>query len=110
MSSAEVLRRRVVWYPRAGGRRFPPELKAELAAFARSEAAAGVRVAEIARSLGVSAPSVRRWLDSAPTGTLVAVGTVELASRPLRVTLPGGVIVEGLDVAGVAELSRALTS
>ncbi len=111
MSPAERLRRRVSSYPREGGRRFPRELKAELASFAQTESAAGASVAQIARSLGVSAPSVRRWLDSAPgAATLVAVGSVEVPARTLRVTLPGGLVVEGLDVAGVAALSRELTS
>ncbi len=110
MSRAERLRRRVSRYPRDGGRRFPPDLKAELTLFARAEAEAGISAAQIARSLGVSGPTVRRWLVSSPPGTLLAVGSVEMPTRSFRVTLPGGVVVEGLDLAGVAELSRALTS
>jgi len=96
--------------PAHKGRRIPADLKEDLALYARSASAEGTGAGEIARRLGVSAPTVRRLLRSAPRGALLAVGTVELASPPLRVMVPGGLVVEGLDVDGVAALSRALTS
>lgn len=95
-------------------RRYPPALLGRIEAYARTRCAQGVSKAQICREVGISSPTLVRLL-SAEAGTLrrvrVAGDTVaerEPASASLTVRGPGGIVVEGLDVAGVAALMREL--
>ena len=67
----------------------------------------------IAKRLGVSAESIRRWARTRSgrdgmAGGLVPVHVVAEAVRPLTVWSPSGYRVEGLSVAETAELLRRL--
>lgn len=95
-------------------RRYPAELRARVAAHARRELADGVTLWGIASSLGMGTTTLRRFLGDTRPWTLVpvkvldAVPKAELAD-PIVVRGACGVTVEGLDIAGVAGLLRALS-
>jgi transposase-like protein len=93
-------------------RRFPPELRAELAVYARERLAQGVSQARVASELGVSAPTVARLGGRAAPRALVPVRVVEDDAPPrvaITVRGPCGLVIEGLDVAGVAALLREVS-
>jgi len=55
--------------------------------------------------------TLQSWMRATmPAFQRVAVETAPVSEARLVVRTPSGLIVEGLDVAGVAELSRALLS
>lgn len=115
---------------RAPGRRFPAELRAQLVWTAQRLWSAGQTVADIADALGVHPRTVARYLHEPVVESAVeedpvdgvVVGGDEPALVPvvfpttpmssfgasLRVTTPEGFVVDGLDVAGVVALLRAL--
>jgi len=70
----------------------------------------GGSLKEASRALGVAYETLRRWraVRRRPLVRAVEVADAHDVSR-LVVVLPGGVRVEGLDVAGVAELARRLS-
>lgn len=91
-------------------RRYPPELKARIAAFARRQLDAGARVSVVAKSLDMAPQTLERIISEEPTVGLVPVRVLEAPAPPrLVVRAPCGIVVEGLDVSGVAELIRALS-
>lgn len=101
------IRRHLAELPNGRGRRFSHELRDELGRYARARRAAGATNAAIAVELGVSAPSVARALARR---TVVPVRVVEDPRvQQLMVRGPHGVLVEGLDIEGVALLLRALS-
>ena len=95
------------------GARVPRTLRAALAGYARDERTAGASCRAIAERLGVSAESIRRWVqrparrDGQGDG-VVPVHVVAEAGRPLTVLAPSGYRVEGLSIAEAAELLRRL--
>jgi transposase-like protein len=101
---------------RGPGRKYGPDLRREVAAYARARAASGVHLCEIARELDVSEMALHRALtedagtiDMSPGLREVrVVEDSEAASAPV-VFGPRGLRVEGLDVRGIAALFRALT-
>lgn len=70
----------------------------------------GGSLKEASRDLSVAYETLRRWRQprSLPLVRAVQVADAHDVSR-LVVVLPGGARVEGLDVAGVAELARRLS-
>lgn len=100
--------------PKSPTRRFPVELKKRLVGWAEAKRAAGVTAAEIEEELGIPWASLSKWMASKARGgrppKLQPVKVVAAAgadSRPILKT-PGGFIVEGLDIAGLALLLRHL--
>ncbi|HYD41622.1 MAG TPA: hypothetical protein VEB43_12410 [Anaeromyxobacter sp.] len=99
--------------PRGAGRRYPREARRMAAEYFRRRRAVGAATSAISRELGVKRHTLAAWVAAeAPGGParFVPVSVVPDAATPARLVVhgPGGVRVEGLDVAGVAELLRRL--
>lgn len=108
----------------AGRRRYPRGLRARLTSAARELRAGGASWEQVAGEVGVGASTLLRWCERAatsPSGASVVPSTfvvpVELVdarrgvsdeARSLVLTSPGGWRVDGLGVADVAALLRAL--
>jgi hypothetical protein len=94
-------------------RRYPPKLRATIAEYARARLQAGGPRKSVVQELGVSDPTLVRFLAESPrVGELRPVrliAPIPVASPPpVVVRTAGGLLVEGLDIAGVAALVRAL--
>jgi hypothetical protein len=89
-------------------RRYPAPLRRRLAAFVRAHPEKSV--ASLARSLDMAPQTLEGFVGSASTA-LVPVRVVDDRSgRPeVRVHGPRGIVVEGLDIGGVASLIKALS-
>ena len=89
-------------------RRYPALLRGRLAAFVRAHPEQ--TVASLARSLDMAPQTLERVVGSTSTA-LVPVRVVDDPSEraELRVHGPRGIVVEGLDVGGVASLIKALS-
>lgn len=112
---AENLRRRVIALGRrTRGARIPDELRAEVIRYAMGRRQCGDGVRKIARALGVSPESIRRWTQPDAVGRARALVPVvvrdewQAAPEAVAVTAPGGYRVEGLTLASAAALLRAL--
>lgn len=110
MSGTKIRKRVAALGSRNRGQRIPRKLREEIADYARRRRAEGGRVREIASEVGVSPESIRRWASTAG-GDIVAlpvrVQPDDEASAIVVVT-PGGVRIEGLDIAQATELARRL--
>lgn len=115
----------------ADGRRdgAPAEVRRQVVELAREERAAGRTVRQLAHALGVHESTVCRWAREAAVAkpstswpeSGFSVVTVAASSPPeprpessprvaaLRLVHPSGLVVEGLDVAGVAALLARLS-
>jgi transposase len=98
--------------PRGAGRRYPVALRQMAAEYFRRRQVAGASVAAISRELGVKRHTLVTWTGAPvepvpPRFVPVSVVADMLASK-IVVHGPGGVRVEGLDVAGVVALLRGL--
>ncbi len=94
--------------PKGRARRIPPELRALIDRYARRRADEGARQNAIARELGVGESTVSRALEE-PSEGLRPVRVVRTSSGAIIVRGPGGLTIEGLDIAGLAALIRALS-
>lgn len=86
---------------------YPEKLK-KLALAALSEAEErGLGATSVARELGIHADTLRSWRDAT---ALVPVRVIESRTEQssLVVIAAGGLRIEGLDIAGLAELIRRL--
>ncbi len=96
---------------RGPGKRYPAELQRRGAEYLRVRRAAGAPLSAVLRELGMRRETLAGWVaPPAPKETprFVPVTVVETPAGRLVVHGPGGVRVEGLDVAGVAELLQRL--
>lgn len=99
--------------PKSPSRRFPEQLKARLAGWARARRAAGIATAEIEQRLGIPWTSLAKWMapsvraPPSPKLRPVQVATAGEGAQPILRTA-GGYIVEGLDIEGLALLLRRL--
>ncbi len=97
--------------PEWDGAGFPPWLRARVAAHVVNMRAEGASIAALGSSLGVSAPTLRRWMEAPPltdepggftrviVDDNVAASEADLSNAvttPLRLTTPGGFVLEGL--------------
>jgi len=94
------------------GRKFPKSLIAAGGQFARARRDEGASWSSIAAELEVGVLTARRWagreVTSAPAFHRVTV--VEKPARgSIAAVLPGGIRLEGLDLASIIELARALS-
>lgn len=118
-NEAARLRRELKQRGRTRGKRFDPELRARMVAFAESRRRDGASWMAIATELGACFETVRRWcVASTPTPAL-RLRPVEVVSddvvvveargaRTLTVISPGGLRIEGAGVDEVVALVRAL--
>jgi len=81
--------------------RLSAELRDKTTAYARRRKEEGARVAAIARELGVSQPTVARWLTTRRSAAMEVVG------RPARVQPFREVIVERRDSSALTVVSPA---
>lgn len=100
--------------PRGAGRRYPPAARRLAVEYSRRQRAAGTSVEAISRELGVKRHTLVAWTaaarEIATSPRFVPVSVVADAATPSKIVVhgPGGVRIEGLDLAGVAELLRRL--
>lgn len=95
------------------GVRYSRELRRAAVEYAGRREAQGARRAAIALELGVSPLTLMRWLrDEGRPGfrkVTLREARVESSARTAVLTTPAGFRVEGLDVADLAALLRALS-
>lgn len=97
---------------RGPGRRYPPDLRRRGAEYLRARQAAGAPLSAVLRELGVRRETLVGWAAPASVKTkprFVPVTVMEAPAGRIVVHGPGGVRIEGLDVAGVAEILRRLS-
>ena len=120
VKTAERLRALLANADRSGsGRPYPLKLRREVVAYVEARRGRGVGRVAAAREIGVSAFSVTRWTAALGHGVRSGFSEVMLAERSesavssettgMIVHGPCGLRIEGLDVAGVAELWRRLS-
>ena len=95
------------------GIRYPLTLRSAITGHVRKRRARGEPLTAIGRDLGLSALTLQRWQDGgrSPGFRPVEVATAadaEVVATGLVVITPTGLRIEGLDLAGVATLVRAL--
>lgn len=96
-------------------RRYPEDLKRRIVSWVTTRRAAGMSSTEVEEGLGIPWTSLSKWMrerptrPSSPTPKLKPVTVVETRTsvRPILKT-PGGFVVEGLDIEGMAVLLRRL--
>lgn len=93
-------------------RRYPAKLRAQIAEYAHARLAAGAKRSHVVAELGVSSPTLVRLLaQQRPAFKQVRLSAepqpVQPRSGALVVRAPGGLVIEGLDVASLAQLLRA---
>jgi len=95
---------------RGPGRRYPPDLRRRGAEYLRARQAAGAPLSAVVRELGVRRETLAGWAAPAEAETSPRFVPVSVIEEPSRIVVrgPGGVRIEGLDVAGVADLLRRL--
>lgn len=114
MREVAVLKRELARGERGRGKRFPSDIRGRTVEWAREQRQLGRSWVQIARELGVGLDTVRRWCTekkAAPTGrSLLPVRVVQqpAESKHLVVVSPAGFRVEGVTLAEVATLLRAL--
>jgi AraC-like DNA-binding protein len=114
MSSSKELRqihRALEGLPTGRRRRIPDQVRRWISDYARRQMADGWARSAVAKELGVSDPTLTRLLRQQTSPGLLPVRVMdELAdSGPVVVRLPGGLVVEGLDVQGLIALIRGLS-
>ena len=99
------------WGQRGPGRRYPAELKRRGEVYLRARRDAGATTSAAARELGLRRHTLESWCGSLSLerpAQFLPVSVVEMPTAGLVVHGPRGLRIEGLDVAGVAELVRRL--
>lgn len=112
----ENLRRAVSRIERGRGHRYPKPLRERVIGWARARRQRGARWHQLAREIGISAESLRRWvlLEAPCAPALVPVEVVAHArecsatDRPLCLVTRAGHRIEGLSIADALELVRVL--
>ena len=111
---ARLLRQAIEAHDRGRGRRYSPELRARVAAFAEKRRAEGATWKAIATELGATFETVRRWGRRPPRSSrsALALRPVEVVAKPVASSLAivalSGLRVEGVTLDDVIVLVRAL--
>jgi hypothetical protein len=94
------------------GRKFPRELIALGAEYAREQREAGASWERIAKDMRVAVPTVQRWARLSPVSA-ASFHAVAVVEQPMRAgysaVLPGGLRIEGLELNAVVALAKALS-
>ena len=96
---------------RGPGRRYPAELRRRGAEYLRARQAAGAPLSAILRELGMRRETLAGWAvppEPEARPRFVPVTVMEAPAGRIVVHGPGGVRIEGLDVAALADLLRRL--
>jgi len=112
LRSLRQLRSALSDLPKGGHRRFPPELREALAAYVAARSSSDVSNKKLAAELGVSHPTIAKLRGKVPLRGLVPVQVIAegaAGSSLVIVRAPGGLVIEGLDVAGMASLIKAMS-
>ena len=91
--------------------RYPARFRAAAVRLARGQLRRGVPVGRIAEGLGVTTPTLTRWLQRRQGAALRPVAVMAAPAAPgstLVLVTPQGVRVEGLDREGLVVVLRAL--
>ena len=94
--------------PRGPGRKYPASLRRDAVAYLRARQADGVGVDWAAVELGIRKATLHGWAAAKAVAGFVPVKVVETPVARIAVHCPAGLRVEGLDVAGLADLLRRL--
>ena len=98
--------------PRGRGRAYPKGLLEKLLSYTVARRRQGATLVAVGEEVGMSWKTLARWLGGrkprARFERVEVIRPVAAVERPLVVHGPRGLRVEGLDVAGVAELLRKL--
>ncbi len=114
---AEDLRRDLRRHGRARGKRFAPELRQRIMAYAERRRREGASWMSIATELGACFETVRRWCGGGSVPTARQLRRVEVIAEPvvavaarasLAVVTPNGLRIEGVGLDEVITLVRAL--
>jgi hypothetical protein len=110
-TTIEDIRTALVRSNEGAGRPYPPHVREAVLAFAEQRKQAGVGLDSVAKEVGMSAGTLRKWKRDAGASTFYEVQVV--ASGPPSSTLvvhgPSGLRIEGATVADIAELVRRLS-
>ena len=95
-------------------RRYPAQLRSRIADYGRARIEGGAALTRVSVEIGVSHPTLVRILDEKPARmrrVRVARPKATKAEPSAAVVVkgPGGLVIEGLDVGGLAALVRALS-
>lgn len=95
------------------GWRYSEEARRLAATYCHAERRLGRSFSSIAESLGITTPTLGRWLEEPPPPTfhqieLRPISPPASAGTGLRVLLPSGLAIEGLSLGQVVELARLL--
>lgn len=94
------------------GVRYGPERRRRAVAYIRARQAEGGSIVAASRDLGLRSKIAYQWLRAEPVAAFRAVEVAEdpdsTFGGPILIT-PSGLRVEGLDLAGLAALLRALS-
>jgi transposase len=106
------LRREIQRGERGVGKRYAPELRRRVTAWAESRHRDGATWEAIAAELGIALNTVRRWCDDVEASSRslvpVRIQVPAAAARTVTVVSPGGYRVEGLSVTEAAAMLRVL--
>jgi len=98
--------------PRGAGKRYPKGLLEKLLSYTVARRRQGATLVTIGEEVGMSWKTLARWMGGRKSRArferVEVIEPVAVVARPLIVHGPRGLRVEGLDVAGVAELLRKL--
>ena len=100
--------------PRGRGRRFPTALRERVIAWTVARRTRGAGWRELAHELGVPAETLQRWLaprpeHAHPVALRPVAVTDEPARSPLTIVAPNGLRLEGVTIADVIAILRALS-
>ncbi len=111
--TADTLRREVLRQSKGTRSRYTADLRERVVAEAFKLVAKGTSLTRAAEELGVSQPTLIRWVrDAEPKLRAVEIvplpGNGEVSDRGLRLKTPAGYVVEGLDPHTLVALLRTL--
>jgi hypothetical protein len=106
------LQRALAAHRRSRSLRYPPTLRAQVAAYAAERRRRGAWWCDIARPLGVPVATLVRWATPAPDVALpmrpVEVVDQAVARTVVTLVAPSGIRIEGIDVATAIAILRGL--